>query len=265
MGSKTFSMDPDTIVLRTLAKNESKKQTAVESSPAAYQNYVFWADGAGVLRCVDMNSLTVAWAVETGDAVEASIALDLEGDQLWLYTANTLQNRKKGSIQIRRYNALTGEEDWVRDIGVTKTKSGTPIAGVVASPAVGTGALSDLVFFTVSGLSADASSGLTGSAEAEKGVLVALEKATGKVRWTYSLDSYSYSSPVAVYNAEGRGWIIQASSSGTLSLLDGQSGSLQASLLLDGTINASPAVYNSILVIGTQGKGTSHIYGISLD
>ena len=34
---------------------------------------------------------------------------------------------------------------------------------------------------------------------------------------------------------------------------------------VEGTINGSPAVYNSTLVIGTQGKGTSYIYGIALE
>ena len=33
---------------------------------------------------------------------------------------------------------------------------------------------------------------------------------------------------------------------------------------IDGEIEASPAVYNNMLVIGTTGKGTSYIYGIRI-
>ncbi len=69
---------------------------------------------------------------------------------------------------------------------------------------------------------------------------------------------------MAVYDENGSGWIIQASSDGTLSLLDGQNGTLVYSMTIEGTINGSPAVYDDILVIGTQGKDTSFIYGIKL-
>ena len=35
-------------------------------------------------------------------------------------------------------------------------------------------------------------------------------------------------------------------------------------LTVDGRIESSPAVYHDIMVVGTTGKGTSYIYGISL-
>ena len=36
-------------------------------------------------------------------------------------------------------------------------------------------------------------------------------------------------------------------------------------LALEGTIEASPAVYKDMLVIGTTGKNTSYIYGVKLN
>ena len=95
-------------------------------------------------------------------------------------------------------------------------------------------------------------------------MLIALDKETGKPAWRRPLSSYSYSSPVAVYNEEGRGWIIQAANDGKMELLDGLTGAVVSTLQIEGEINASPAVYKGTLVIGTQGKGTSYIYGISL-
>ena len=74
-----------------------------------------------------------------------------------------------------------------------------------------------------------------------------------------------YSSPVAVYNENGKGWIIQATSDGVLMLLDGLTGETINTLQLNGTIEASPAVYQNMLVIGTTGKGTSFLYGVKID
>ena len=136
---------------RTSSKQKDA-YTAVESSLAMYGNYAFYADMDGILRCVDTSTLTTAWAVDTGDAVQAAIALDLdENGQLWLYTVNTLQNRTKGDCTIRRFNALTGEESWNKAVGMTKAKN--TISGGMASPVVGQNTLSDMVYFTVTGLS----------------------------------------------------------------------------------------------------------------
>ncbi|MBR5345439.1 MAG: PQQ-binding-like beta-propeller repeat protein [Clostridia bacterium] len=261
-----YSTEVSYMVMATQATKEATAKTAVQSDLAAYQGYAFYADMGGYLRCVDVNTMTVQWAVATGDAVESAVALDLDEDEnLWLYTANTLQNRTKGDASIRRYNAETGEEMWTLAVNVTipKNKGYTP--GFIASPVIGQNSLADYVYYTVSGLSATGGDTVFGQKEAVSGALICVEKATGRIRWAYKLSSYSYSSPVAVYDAEGNGWIVQAASDGTISLLDGRSGSLIQSMQVEGTINGSPAVYNSTLVIGTQGKGTSYIYGIALE
>ncbi|MCR4883658.1 MAG: PQQ-binding-like beta-propeller repeat protein [Clostridiales bacterium] len=258
-GTGTLTLNPSHVSVKTKASGESDKQVAVESSMAAYQNYVFYADMGGVLRCVDTTTLTTVWAVKTGDAVEAAVALDLsdDGNTLWLYTANTLTNRSKGDCQIRRYNAMTGAMDWEYSLPVKKNKKTTVTPGVKASPVIGRNGLDELVYFTAS-----YATDIDGTAA--EGVLLAINKETGKLAWSRPLSSYSYSSPVAVYNEEGKGWIIQASHSGVMELLDGLTGAVVSRLQIDGEINASPAVYKSTLVIGTQGKGTSSIYGISL-
>ena len=136
-------------------------------------------------------------------------------------------------------------------------KNGNVIGGFRASPVVGTGLLKDMVFFTASSVTSVGSS-------ASPSMVFALDKESGEVMWTKRLDVYTYASPVAVYTEDGQAFLIQPDSSGILHLLDGMSGSEVSSLQLEGTINASPAVYKDTLVIGTQGKDTSYIYGISL-
>ena len=263
----TITVEPESIVMKSKKSGQQEKTTSVESSLAAYGKYIFYADLSGLLRCVDTSSLETIWAVNTGDKVEAAIALDLDEDNnLWLYTANTLQNRKKGDVTIRRFNALTGEESWAVAVGSQKNTKTDKVTGAMASPVIGQNELSDLVVFTLSNLSKEGAQAIFGSdATAMAGVTLALDKASGEVVWAKQLDSYSYSSPVAVYTEEGKGWIIQASASGTMYLLDGLTGETVHTLEVEGTIEASPAVYGNTLVIGTTGKNTSFIYGITLD
>ena len=70
---------------------------------------------------------------------------------------------------------------------------------------------------------------------------------------------------MAVYDAEGEGWIIQACSNGTIYLLDGMTGKEISTLQVSGVIEGSPAVYGDTMVIGTTGKDTSYIYGIKIN
>lgn len=258
-----LEVSPKITMMKSRTKNQKDANTAVESSIAMYGCHVFYADVQGVLRCVDTTTMSTVWAVETGDAVKSAIALDFDDNgRLWLYAANTLLNRSKGDVTIRRYDATTGAEDWAFAINATKNKTYT--AGAMASPVIGQYQLGDLVYYTLSYISATGSEKLTVSG-AQEGVLIALEKQTGKVVWSKSLGGYCYSSPVAVYNENGKGWIIQATSDGVLMLLDGLTGETITTLQLNGTIEASPAVYQNMLVIGTTGKGTSFLYGVKID
>lgn len=265
----SIKIEPTSIVMKTKNSKERHARTAVESSMAMYQNYAFYADMEGILRCVDTTTMEVVWAVRTEDAVEASISLDLdENGKLWLYTANTLQNRNKGACMIRCFDAETGVEKWQTDVGVMKytkgaLKDATP--GAMASAVIGEKDIDGLVIYTVSCLTSDPGVTLEGEGEGKApGAIIALNKKDGSVAWARRLDDYSHSSPVAVYSESGESWIIQASNSGMLYLLRGTTGEVVNTLQVEGQITASPAVYNDTLVIGTTGKDAPRIYGISL-
>ena len=258
-----LEITPETVAMAAGAMEaEDDSPAPAESAHAMYDKYVFYADTEGILRCVDTDSLTVVWAAETGDAVCAAVALD-QGDSgaLDLYTANMLRNRRNGSCQIRRYDALEGKEIWCAEIGVAKEPGED--AGAKASPVIGQDKLDSLVFFTLTGLNGEGCRklGISGNAKA---ALIALEKETGAVRWARELSSRSGSSPVAVYDGDGNGWIVQCAEDGTVLLLAGETGEEQASLQMEGTIKASPAVYNNILVIGAAGEETDYVCGVLL-
>lgn len=195
------------------------------------------------------------------------MALDLTNqNKLWLYTANELNNRAKGTAQISRYNAMTGEKSWTLELNVAKNKKKNSwTVGVKASPVIGQEKLGDLVYFTAAGITAAGAGELGLGSKAVDAALLAIHKDTGKLAWAYALPSYTESSPVAVYSEAGRGWILQCCADGTILLLDGLTGKLVNSLKVTGSISASPAVFGSTMVIATTGtKANSFIYGITL-
>ena len=111
----------------------------------------------------------------------------------------------------------------------------------MASPVMGQNAISNLAIFTL-------------AKTEDGGAVIAFDKVTGEVVWQQNMAHFSYSSPVAVYNENGDAWIIQGDSAGKMHLMDGQSGMVLNTLMLDGSIEGSPAVYNNMLVVGTRGK-----------
>ncbi len=238
----SLTMNPKVIYQSALAKNESKARTTIESAIAMYNTYVYAADGYGIIRCIDTNTMQSVWAYDAGDNTDAAMALDQTGSGLDLYTGTTAfaRTKKNESVMIRKLDALTGEVLWSYPI-LCEVDHSNETSGCKASPVIGQNDLSDLVFFTVNRV-------------AEGGArLIALNKASGSVVWQFDMDE-SVSSPVAVYNDAGNGWIIQADSTGHLYLLDGRTGYLNSTLQVEGRFEASPAVYKDRLVIGTCSK-----------
>ena len=97
--------------------------------------------------------------------------------------------------------------------------------------------------------------------EGMKGELVALNKSDGTVKWRYTFQGYPWSSPVPVYDQNGKGYIIQCTKSGYIHLFDGLTGTLLDEMNLGSNVEASPAVFDNHIVIGTRG---GLIYGIKL-
>ena len=247
-----LSVEPQTVTLKSKAADEYSSLVSVEGSVAMYGKYVYLADTYGFLRCVDTDTMRTVWSIDAGDNTDATPALGFDPDgSLGLYTGTTRFTRvaEDGYAVIRRLDALTGREIWSRKVAVQYNSRQQ--SGVVASPVIGQHAISDRVVFTVNGTG-------TGS------LVLALDKLSGKLLWSVKLEAKAVSSPVAVYNEEGKAWLIQADMGGSLHLLDPLSGETLSSIILGGEIKASPAVFNDMLVIGTGGRSGSKIFGILL-
>ena len=248
-----MEIKPSVTYLRTKANGENDNQVSVEASVAMYDKYVYMADQGGIVRCVDTDTMNTVWAIDAGDNVDV-LALDMDGNSgVSLYTGDTAfaGSVTKKDVTIRRVNALTGADVWTYTVKCLRENN--QMAGCKASPIVGQNGISDLVIFTVNMVEGGGSR------------MLALDKQTGKVVWEHGFTANAISSPVAVYNAEGAAWIIQADESGVLTMMDGRTGNVRSTLDLGGTIQGSPAVYRNYLVIGTCDKNNSYMYGISIE
>ena len=250
--SMSLKISPEISTLMTKGKQENTS-VSLESSAAMYRGYAFVADKQGYVRCIDTNTMQTVWAFDAGDNTDATPALGFAPDgSLSLFTGNTVLARLKKDKQatIRSLNAMTGAENWAYVVPCAFSQDER--AGVKASPVVGENTIADLVIFTVNKIQEGGSA------------IVALNKQTGTEVWKHRLVSETISSPVAVYNDAGDAWIIQGDESGRLTMLEGLTGRVAAALELGGTIEASPAVYRDMLVIGTS-SDKPYLYGIRIE
>ena len=242
-----ISIDP--VVDRLVYKSAVTTRMGMENSPSVYDHYAYYTDNSGLLTCLDLNTLKPVWLGDVGDDSDSSIVLEEDDEGVWLYTVCELDlNGLKGNVYCRKFNALTGEEIWKIPVPCYRYSKDVD-AGGFATPAVGKGSLSQFVYFNVCRVK-------DGS-----GALAAVDKQTGEVVWVQSTGAYSWSSPVCVYDSQGRGYIIYGNSNGILRLCDGLTGDEIASVDLGANIEGSPAIFDDMLVVGTRG---SKIYGVRI-
>lgn len=247
-----LTVSPETVYQKSKGKQRDAN-VGMEASAAMYKNYAFLADKHGIVRCVDTTDLKTLWVFDAGDNTDATPALDLGADgSLSLYTGTTVfeRSKKQKTAYIRSLDALSGAENWVYTIAASYDKEER--GGVKASPVVGENAISGLVIFTVN------------MTENGGSTVVALDKATGKEQWKAQLTNKTISSPVAVYDSQGNACLIQCDESGRLTMLDGLTGQIVNTLELGGKIEASPAVYNDVLVVATSSENPK-VYGIRIE
>lgn len=221
-----------------------------ESSPAIMGHYCYVVTNDGFLQCIDLNTMEILWVQSTWDDTNGSpvVEIDHANRKAYVYVGTSLHFTKEddntGTTPFFKVDAITGEVIWQYNVRVF-TKSGVS-GGVQATALIGEGTISDLVIVPFARWG-----------EVDAGVVVALEKSTGKVRWSFQMSKYTWSSPVAVYTPDGTAYIIICEGSdtgGRIYLLDGATGTQLYTFNAEKNIEASPAVYGNMIVIGTRGK-----------
>ncbi len=242
----TLSIDPDRIVkwrYRGTRTNIGAYWVGMETSAAVYKGYLFIADNGGNLMCLDLNTLQLVWTADILDDSNSTPVLSVEDDHLYLYVSTSFhygwRSYQSATVPIWKIDAETGQVVWQHDYECY-TQEGVS-GGVQSTIAPGKNGLSDYLYVTVS---------RTGGYE--QGVLACLDKKTGDLVWDHGT-IYAWSSPVCVYDEEGNGVVLYCSCGGKMFMLDGITGGVYDTFeLSNGAIEASPAVFEDRVVIGTR-------------
>jgi outer membrane protein assembly factor BamB len=131
--------------------------------------------------------------------------------------------------------------------------------GILASPVLGRAGttMEGLIIYNVS-------YEVSGSSSTSR--LVALNKMDGSLAWEYDMEvsGWSPSSPVPVYTQDGQGYIVQCDRDGDIVLLrvDGESAVEAAKLNVEDNFEATPAVFDNMIVVGSR---KSHFFFIKME
>lgn len=246
-----ISVSPEQSSYAYKTKLKKAKGYDIKSSVAAYGDYVFFGDMNGAIQCLDMNTMQAVWAFDMGDSVAAPVSLEIgEDGEVYLYAGNVVNLRAKSSqVRLVKLNAMSGELLWECKNEIKGKFASAPAkegiyAGLMAAPLVGNGDISDLVIFNVNNVV---------DGKESYAVVYALDKITGEEVWSQPIDHQSMSSPIAMYEPDGRSLLVMGDDSGTLRLMDGYTGSTIHTVNLGSAIQASPAAYGNNIVVGTTG------------
>jgi len=224
----------------------------IENSPAAFGHYLFFADNSGLIQCVDLRTFEPIWVFDAGDDTDATLVLDWEEEheRLVIYTGTSVDLQGPGGYAtVRKLDAANGAVLW--EHAYLCQHNPNVNGGVMGTPVLGKEDISDLVIFSIA-----KPIGVGGN-----NLLIAFDRETGDVVWELVMRYYAWSSPVAVYTPDGRSYLILADQQGRMHLIRGISGEIVYTLQLYGTIEASPAVFGNMIVIGTRWQ---RIFGIEI-
>ncbi len=239
-------------------KSSGKRSLGWETSAVIWRNYFISGDNGGTMTCIDLNTMKLVWAADVTDDTNSSPVLEESAaDQTaYIYTANSIesQHNKDGECNIRKIDIKTGTSVWVKKYTCKTTQAteggveGTPILGKPGSD------IENLIIYP-----------LGRYPDLGTGTLVALDKNTGEEVWNLPTSKYLWSSPVTFYTPEGKAYIVECDTGGNIYVVDGKGKLLHKYTPHDydaaydeehpgGAIEATPVVFNDMLVIGTRGQ-----------
>ena len=243
----TMTVNPDEPVklkVTTSRSNATNYWYGFETSAVIYGKYMYLADNGGYLYCIDVTNLSVVWMQDVVDDTNCSPVLEKEGDKVYLYVSTSLhwtQANGRGDIPVFKLDAETGEIVWKQNFNCSTVPDTS--GGVQGTIALGKNDCKDLIYVP-----------LAHFPDKYRGGIAALRKDTGEQVWFYDGTNYTWSSPVVITGDDGNSVVINADVSGELVMLDAKTGSLIRKITPGSLIEASPAVYNDMLVLGLRNE-----------
>lgn len=251
--------------------SHTNKWSGWEDSSIIWRNYFFCGDNAGAYMCIDLNTMKLVWVADCIDDINATAVLEesAQDQTAYIYMANSLEaaNYPEKTV-IRKINIKNGETVWQNDQynSHANNPSSDTAGGVLGTPILGKGDISNLIIYPLSRYPNN-----------NNGMLVALDKNSGKEVWHVPTGNYLWSSPVTFYTPEGKSYVVEFDTAtgeknrGNIYLIEGASGHLikeytfadyspdqystvQGKEYYGAAIEATAAVYNDMLVIGSRGS-----------
>lgn len=223
-----------------------------EGSPAIYEGYVYLPDNGGNLMCLDLNTLELIWVQDTLDDTNGTPVISIENDHPYIYISTSFhlgwRSYTTAEIPVWKIDAENGEIIWQTSFEC-HSESGVS-GGVQSTIAVGENDLEGYVYVTVAR-----------TPNVTAGELACLDRETGEIVWEHKTSMYTWSSPVLIYNSDGSGYIVYCNYGNYMFLLDGLTGEEYDKFNLQGGVEASPAVYENIVVVGTR---QCKIWGVTI-
>lgn len=250
----TISISPVERKFTFTSSSADKYYYGMEDSAIIWRGHLMIADNGGDFVCIDLNTLKIEWCFDCLDDTNCTGVLELdESGHPYVYLSTSFhlgwRSWNTATIPVWKIDAITGEEVWSHEY-TCYSEEGLS-GGVQGSLALGKGSLDGILYVAMAREPLGAN-----------GQLLALDTKTGEEVWTYTSDSYSWSSPTCFYDTDGNGYVLYLSCiQGKLYLVDGLTGDVRDTFSFGCTMEASPVVYNNTVVLGTRGQ---QIYGISL-
>jgi len=251
----TLTMNPSDVVkwrYNGVRSASGNFWVGVETSPIIWRGHIIMADNGGNLMCLNLNTLEIVWVQDILDDSNSTPVLEFEDGHPYIYVSTSFhlgwRSSYEADVPVWKIDAMSGEVVWRHDFVCYSVSDLS--GGAQASPAIGKNELKDLIFYSIAR-----------TPQIGMGKIVALNKHDGTIVWEKTTQIYSWSSPVAIYDENGKGYLIYCTTGGYMYLIDGLTGDILTNIDLGSNIEASPAVYNNIAVVGTRAAG---FYGVKI-
>lgn len=225
---------------------KGKGAPGMEASPAVWRNYCYTLDNHGNLLCVNLNNMQPVWYFSNVDDSDASPVLQIEDGKPYLYVGSALDKQGEGGCcHLTKVDGLSGEKVWQQRIAVRKIEYAGALreGGMFSTPLVGRGDCEGLIFTNICGMG-----------DKDRGTFVAIDRLSGEIKYKRALQYYSWSSPVALYTAQGEMFVFTGDVFGNAYLIKASSGEILFSKKMAANFESSPVVVDNCVVVGSRGR-----------